>query len=189
MSVRVFCVFLCISGCFRGSSAGIQNITKKPGDDVTLMCEDPEKKEISLLECRRKDSEIVFLFKDGRPIPSVTDESFRNRVFLKDSQMKDGDLSVVLKNVTINDSGTYKCGVLHGNDPSGDPLILICTIHLSVVPPGDPSPGHEDGGSRGLLGLIALPVLAVVLVLLLWIYKKKSRRFSGESSDKKIDDL
>uniref|UniRef100_A0A3P9JQB7 Ig-like domain-containing protein n=1 Tax=Oryzias latipes TaxID=8090 RepID=A0A3P9JQB7_ORYLA len=119
------------------SPAGIQIIRKKPGDDVTLMCRDPEYMEdSSLLEWRRKDSKILFLFKDGRPFPYDTHESFRNRVFLKDSQVKDGDLSVVLKNVTMKDTGTYECRVIHENDPQRK-LILISTIRLSVVPPGE----------------------------------------------------
>uniref|UniRef100_A0A3P9JT47 Ig-like domain-containing protein n=1 Tax=Oryzias latipes TaxID=8090 RepID=A0A3P9JT47_ORYLA len=121
-----------------------KNIVKKPGDDVTLMCRDPEyKKEIlTVLEWRRNDSEILFVFRDGQPSPSVTHESFRNRVFLNESQMKDGDLSVVLKNVTMNDSGTYVCRVRHEYDPQRE-LKLISTVRLSVVPPGDPSPGEQ----------------------------------------------
>uniref|UniRef100_A0A8C7WWI6 Ig-like domain-containing protein n=1 Tax=Oryzias sinensis TaxID=183150 RepID=A0A8C7WWI6_9TELE len=159
------------------SPAGIQIIRKKPGDDVTLMCRDPEYMEdSSLLEWRRKDSKILFLFKDGRPFPYDTHESFRNRVFLKDSQVKDGDLSVVLKNVTMKDTGTYECRVIHENDPQRK-LILISTIHLSVDLP-------EQGG------LIAGGITGIVLAVLipaagLWIYRKKKgpkKSFSGSNN-------
>uniref|UniRef100_A0A3P9IL18 Ig-like domain-containing protein n=1 Tax=Oryzias latipes TaxID=8090 RepID=A0A3P9IL18_ORYLA len=122
------------------SPADEQNITARPGDDVTLMCRDPEYEKISLLEWRRKDSEILFVFRDGRPLPAVTHEFYENRVFLNDRQMKDGDLSVVLKNVTMNDTGTYECKIRHENDPPLDPLQLSSTIHLSVVPPGPSAP-------------------------------------------------
>uniref|UniRef100_A0A3P9JTM0 Ig-like domain-containing protein n=1 Tax=Oryzias latipes TaxID=8090 RepID=A0A3P9JTM0_ORYLA len=155
-------------------------ITAEPGGNVTLPCRTEKNDKLVVLEWTRDNlgTKNVFVLRDGRPFPARQHESFRNRVFLKDSLMKDGDLSVVLKNVRIYDSGTYQCKVLHENDPQRE-LNLISIIHLSVVPPGDPSPGEQ----------CLCSFLAVVLVLLLWIYKKKSRRFSGESSDKKMDDL
>uniref|UniRef100_A0A3B3BNX7 Ig-like domain-containing protein n=1 Tax=Oryzias melastigma TaxID=30732 RepID=A0A3B3BNX7_ORYME len=86
-------------------------ITAESGDDVTLRCEDTEINQIFLLEWTKPNlqgEETVFLYRnDG--ILLDQDKSFRNRVFLNNSQMKDGDLSVVLENVTIEDSGTYQC--------------------------------------------------------------------------------
>ncbi|CAG6011920.1 unnamed protein product [Menidia menidia] len=35
-------------------------------------------------------------------------QTFRNRVDLQDRQMKDGDVSLTLKDVTVNDTGTYQ---------------------------------------------------------------------------------
>ncbi|XP_023821687.1 myelin protein P0-like isoform X2 [Oryzias latipes] len=164
-------VLLLLCGSAESTTPDIQ-IKKKPGDNVTLMCEDPEyKKDSSLLEWRRNDSKILFLFKDGRPSPYDPHESFRNRVFLNDSQMKDGNLSVVLKNVTMNDTGTYQCNVTHENK---DPLKLISTVHLSVVPSGGLSHG-------GIIGIV-LSVLAAAVVLVVGLWNSKKKKGPNQSS-------
>uniref|UniRef100_A0A3P9IL63 Ig-like domain-containing protein n=1 Tax=Oryzias latipes TaxID=8090 RepID=A0A3P9IL63_ORYLA len=113
------------------SPAGLE-ITKEPGEDVTLTCRTEENDKLVVLEWTRDNlgTKNVFVFRDGRPFPARQHESFRNRVFLKDNQIKDGDLSVVLKNVRIDDSGTYQCKVLHENDPQRE-LNLISIIHLT----------------------------------------------------------
>ncbi|RVE60897.1 hypothetical protein OJAV_G00185860 [Oryzias javanicus] len=184
-------VFVALLGIFGGCSAGL-NITAEPGQDVILRCEDPGNNKIILLEWSKKDlvKKKMFVIRNGRPLPADQHESFKNRVYLLQSDMKDGDLSVVLKNVTVNDTGTYECRVLQQDDPLGSPLKLISSINLQVSPPGkDDEDGVKDGTSRGLLGLIVLPVLVVVLVLVLWIYRKKSRGSPAESSDKQMDEL
>uniref|UniRef100_A0A3P9JQK7 Ig-like domain-containing protein n=1 Tax=Oryzias latipes TaxID=8090 RepID=A0A3P9JQK7_ORYLA len=144
------------------SPADKQIIRKNPGDDVTLMCEDPEFKKIRLLSWRREDSKIVFMFRDGRPSPSDQHDSYRNRVFLKDSErMKDGDLSVVLKNVRMKDNGTYECRVLHVNGSHRE-MKTISTVRLFVVTPDVPSPVQE--GSLGLFWQFLL-LLSFLLLL------------------------
>ena len=47
--------------------------------------------------------------------------------------MKDGDVSVILKNVTINDTGTYECRV----SVIGNGLELMNTINLKVEDSGE----------------------------------------------------
>ncbi|XP_024116427.1 uncharacterized protein LOC112138093 [Oryzias melastigma] len=174
---------------FFSSPADLQNITAEPGQDVTLRCKDLQIGKIALLLWSKDDLEEMnmFVIRNGRPLPADQHKSFRNRVFLKNSQMKDGDLSVVLKNVTVDDTGTYECRVRLENDPQRNRK-LISTINLSVIPPGDKGE-DEDGVGRGLLGLMVLPVLVVVLVVVLWICRKKSRGFPAESSDKPTEDL
>lgn len=89
-------------------------ITKKPGDNVLLHCKDPTNDSIGRLEWIRPDllpDGYVFYFKDGRPYKGFPRKIFRDRVELSEPQMKDGDVSVVLRNVTANDTGTYVCNV------------------------------------------------------------------------------
>lgn len=48
---------------------------------------------------------------EGRPHPKHQHESFHGRVDLVRRQMNASDVSLVLRNVTSNDSGTYECRV------------------------------------------------------------------------------
>ncbi|XP_036072712.1 V-set domain containing T-cell activation inhibitor 1-like [Oryzias melastigma] len=183
-------LFILVGLSVSGTS-DLKNITAEPGDNITLTCEDPENKIITL-EWSRSDlqeGECVFSYRSGGVNLDDQHESFQNRVFLKDPQMKNGNLSVVLKNVKINDSGTYMCRIKQQNGPHGE-MKIISTINLQVSPPGEED-GRGDKGklrevkkedvggvSRGRLGLIPVPGLllllaVVVLAVLLWIYKKK----------------
>uniref|UniRef100_A0A669ENG8 Immunoglobulin V-set domain-containing protein n=1 Tax=Oreochromis niloticus TaxID=8128 RepID=A0A669ENG8_ORENI len=61
-------------------------------------------------------------------------QSFMNRVDLHDRQMTDGDVSLILKDVTPDDTGTYKCRVFM----RGTYTEHISIIYLYVVdPPGE----------------------------------------------------
>ncbi|KAL4008420.1 hypothetical protein ACER0C_002272 [Sarotherodon galilaeus] len=113
-----------------------KNITAESGQDVTLTCRAPNNNPISVLKWSRADlgDEYILLYKDEQFVPDDQHPSFKNRVDLQDRQMKDGDVSLILKDVTINDTGTYKCVVILGG--GGRPK-LTSIITLSVVPPGE----------------------------------------------------
>nr|XP_024655106.1 coxsackievirus and adenovirus receptor-like [Maylandia zebra] len=114
-----------------------KSITAESGQNVTLPCR--ALNTIIGVEWSKPDlnEEYVLLHRDGHFDPASQHPSFKNRVDLQDRQMKDGDVSLILKDVTTNDTGTYECriresksrGILEGG-PSN-------IIYLHVVPPGE----------------------------------------------------
>uniref|UniRef100_A0A3P8QLE3 Ig-like domain-containing protein n=1 Tax=Astatotilapia calliptera TaxID=8154 RepID=A0A3P8QLE3_ASTCA len=98
--------------------------------NVTLPCR-ASNKNIIILEWSRADlgTQHVVVYRDGQFAPDDQHPSFKNRVDLQDRQMKDGDVSLILNNVTTADSGTYECRVLRGEIHSWE----LNIIYLSVV--------------------------------------------------------
>ncbi|CAI5671509.1 unnamed protein product [Oreochromis niloticus] len=88
-------------------------ITAESGQDVTLTCQAPNNN-FKGVTWSRVDllPECVLMYQDGHFVPDNQHSSFKNRVDLQDRQMKDGDMSLILKDVTINDAGIYHCDVL-----------------------------------------------------------------------------
>ncbi|XP_015224757.1 PREDICTED: coxsackievirus and adenovirus receptor homolog, partial [Cyprinodon variegatus] len=99
-----------VSVYFAFSSADKQ---AKPGQTVILPCKTADSQPALAVEWRRSDleSEYVLLFRDDRTDAGNQHPSYKNRTDLQDRQMKNGDVSLVLKNVTTNDTGTYECKV------------------------------------------------------------------------------
>ncbi|XP_039463655.1 CD226 antigen-like [Oreochromis aureus] len=154
-----------------------QIITMKPGQDVNLTCEAPNNNNIIIVEWSRadlKEHECVLFYRDGHFLPDHQHPSFKHRVDLQDRQMKDGDVSLILRNVMINDTGTYKCHV----QKDGDSIKLISSIYLSVVVPpgqtgGDGQDGGKEAGSVGMIvGLSICAVLLVAAVVGFFMYRK-----------------
>ncbi|XP_067381530.1 coxsackievirus and adenovirus receptor homolog [Channa argus] len=132
----------------------------KTGEDVLLQCQAPRGAAIELIEWIRPDLKsdgYVFFYRDDHSYENYQHPSFQGRVELKNPQLQDGDASVILKNVTINDTGTFECFVGNqGSEPQ-----LISTITVTVPPPGDAA-GHKneepDGNNRGHVGLAVVKV-------------------------------
>uniref|UniRef100_A0A669BRD5 Ig-like domain-containing protein n=1 Tax=Oreochromis niloticus TaxID=8128 RepID=A0A669BRD5_ORENI len=113
-----------------------KTITAESGQDVTLTCRAPNNN-IRGVQWRRDDlkADYVFLYWDGQFVPDYRHRSFKNRVDLQNRQMKDGDVSLILNNVTIDDAGTYKCHIFIRETGCWQ---LINSISLRVVvPPGE----------------------------------------------------
>ncbi|XP_026206221.2 matrix remodeling-associated protein 8-like isoform X1 [Anabas testudineus] len=95
-------------------------ITVKSGDRVTLPCRGYSRSTVTAVKWIRPDLEQaghVFMFQDGRSVIRYPDNQhpyYENWVELKDTEMKNGDVSLIIKNVTTSDSGTYECYVNQG---------------------------------------------------------------------------
>ncbi|XP_047241594.1 immunoglobulin superfamily member 10-like isoform X4 [Girardinichthys multiradiatus] len=149
-TLLVFCSFMAVS-------ADQKIISAKHGEEVILPCRPAEKKDVLVVEWTRTDLEsdqFVLLYKSKQVDPEVQSPSFKNRVDLKD--VKNGDVSLVLKKVTTDDTGRYECRVDQGGHDcskrSNQDTDLISIIDLMVQPKPFPS------------WAIALLVLLVLIV-------------------------
>ncbi|XP_045929429.1 butyrophilin-like protein 1 isoform X1 [Micropterus dolomieu] len=135
-----------------------------PGDDATLPCQ-VHRAPIRAVEWTRTDPESpVLFFRDGH-----TDTPFKGRVQLLDRDLKDGDVSLILKNVSSSDAGTYECRVAAGRSRSKRALIEeppIRRIRLEVPDPGPRSGDTEDADYRLYAGLAAAAAAAAAAVCL-----------------------
>uniref|UniRef100_A0A669C4A7 Ig-like domain-containing protein n=1 Tax=Oreochromis niloticus TaxID=8128 RepID=A0A669C4A7_ORENI len=154
----------------------------KSGQDVTLTCRAPNSILITAVKWSRTDlePEFVLLFQDSLFVTDNQHPTFKNRVDLQDRQMKDGDVSLILKDVTTADSGTYECRIfMRGtNHKDSKP---ISRVTLSVTPPGKAGGDTEDEGKKdGSVGLIVgLTVPAVLLLAIVGILIYKKTQFCG----------
>ncbi|XP_026005809.1 programmed cell death 1 ligand 1-like [Astatotilapia calliptera] len=170
------CSTLLIVGVFVFVSADQQTIRAEPGQkNVTLPCRAPNNSSsITGVEWSRADlgDEYVLLYRDDQLDPTNQHPSFKNRVDLQDRQMKDGDVSLILKDVMINDAGTYECeAFIRGTNVRkranlvGEPISIV---KLKVDPPG-PSVGL-------IVGLIVPAVLLLVAAAVGFLIYRKHKR-------------
>ncbi|CAI5660591.1 V-set domain containing T-cell activation inhibitor 1 isoform X2 [Oreochromis niloticus] len=148
-------------------SPDTEKITVESGQNATLPCR-AQNNNIEVVEWSRadlKDKQYVLLYRDEQFDRTKQHPSFSNRVVLRDRQMKDGDVSFILKNVTTADAGKYECHVLLSGTNRKKRSVYdtkpIKFVDLSVDPPG------QTGGAVGLKdGLSPFAVLLVAAVIL-----------------------
>ncbi|XP_039462217.1 myelin-oligodendrocyte glycoprotein-like [Oreochromis aureus] len=106
--------FLLISSLISATTSLQQDVQAKLGADVTLQCQITKQEIISVLKWSRADLNTdgyVYFYRNKRSYENYQHPSFHGRVKLRDPEMKDGDVSLILKNVTFNDTGMYECHV------------------------------------------------------------------------------
>uniref|UniRef100_A0A3B5KR38 Ig-like domain-containing protein n=1 Tax=Xiphophorus couchianus TaxID=32473 RepID=A0A3B5KR38_9TELE len=114
-------------------------------------------------------SEYVLLYRNDQLDLENQHVMFKDRVDLQDRQMKDGNVSLVLKNVTTDDGGAYECRIIQTETNSRRKTIII--INLIVT-----SPGNRDGPA-GLIGLVV--PLVILLPLVIIVVYRNHEKLSG----------
>ncbi|KAL3984126.1 GTP-binding protein SAR1 [Sarotherodon galilaeus] len=172
MSAGTLMLRLCLgllSVCVPLGSAVQINITAEHGKKVILPCQVPNNsKPIVAVEWSRPDLEpdFVLFYRDGHFDSFYQHPSFKNHVYLQDSEMKHGNVSLILENAMTDDEGIYECRVRtrmgHRKRAhlSSDP---IGTINMTVVPSanigGNTENGGKEDGARGDPALICIALL------------------------------
>ncbi|KAK2863447.1 hypothetical protein Q5P01_002980 [Channa striata] len=166
--------------------AGQLNITAHPGENITLPCQASISTPVIAVEWTRPDltpSQYVFLFRGQHIVQTFQHPSFVDRVDLLDRQMKDGNLSLSLRNVTSSDRGTYECRVKEKEERrimrgviKSDPINVV---RLTVTDSDLTHDGinKDEGGFRGRLaaGLTSAVVLLLLLAVVSFvIYRKRT---------------
>ncbi|XP_028462196.1 tyrosine-protein kinase-like otk [Perca flavescens] len=163
-------------------------VVVRPGDDVILPCQsaDPSIRAVKWSRADLKHPEYVLLNIDGQLNTTHQNPSFKGRVELVYRKLKNGDVSLILKNVNINDNGTYECrfasGGLRRKKRSNIDSEPIRIIHLQVR-----DSGYKDGNSSPVgqyFGLAAVSVAAGVVLLAavvgVLIYRRHKNKRSGQ---------
>ncbi|CAI5660232.1 unnamed protein product [Oreochromis niloticus] len=163
------------------------NITAETGQNVNLSCRANNNNLVTFLEWSKNGLRkgYLLLYRDERFDLENQHPSFKNRVDLQDRQMKDGDVSLILKNVTLDDRGRYECRVetkinrRKRANQDDDPVIVIS---LNVVPPGQTGGHTEDGrmkergsekiGRHSSVGVAVSAVLLLGGIVVFLIYRK-----------------
>ncbi|XP_038586531.1 programmed cell death 1 ligand 1-like isoform X4 [Micropterus salmoides] len=129
-------VYLFVFLLARLSPASSDVVRVKPGDDVILPCRRAGEASIRAVEWTRPDlePETVLFYRDGRSVKTQQHPSFKDRVQLVDRELKDGDVSLILKNVSSNDAGTYECRVATGG--SRRKRAIIKTEPIRIISAG-----------------------------------------------------
>ncbi|KAM4713775.1 coxsackievirus and adenovirus receptor homolog [Anableps anableps] len=84
------------------------------GSDALLPCRAPGGAAVTVLEWTKDGlppDQYVYLHRNNRPYENYQHPSFRGRV-TGPSSTRAGDASVVLRNATLEDAGSYRCRVL-----------------------------------------------------------------------------
>uniref|UniRef100_A0A3B5QVV2 Ig-like domain-containing protein n=1 Tax=Xiphophorus maculatus TaxID=8083 RepID=A0A3B5QVV2_XIPMA len=129
-------LLLPVSFAARGLST---NITAEVGQETFLPCRSPDNKPVIAVEWIRSDlgSEYVLLYRNRKINLENQHVMFKDRVDLQDRQMKDGNVSLVLKNVTTDDRGAYECRIIQTETNSRTETVFIINLDVLLPPPGE----------------------------------------------------
>lgn len=123
--------------------SGQDEVQVEAGADATLDCQGPTEGTITVIAWNKRGMQTdgyVFFYREDRPYKAYQHPSFQGRVELGDPQMKGGNMSIILHNTTVNDTGTYECHISYQSGSGRDKRVtpeIISEISLKVVHAGE----------------------------------------------------
>ncbi|XP_078791972.1 myelin-oligodendrocyte glycoprotein-like isoform X3 [Oryzias latipes] len=156
-------------------------IIAAPGDDVILPCRLDSQEDLQdhSVEWIKEDMKrFVYLYSDGQTITEHMNESLIPRVSLDQDGLKRGDVTLKIRNVSLQDEGKYRCFIPGKNfretvqlvvEPNGVRAPTMETSQVDIISTPDPG-GDRIWISRSrpalwiLLGLFPSVILSGVCV-------------------------
>ncbi|XP_043954427.1 uncharacterized protein LOC122820849 [Gambusia affinis] len=150
------------------------------GQAVTLPCRAPNMVDpIKYLEWSRPDQKMsyIILYRDPNFYPDFQDRAFRDRADLLDKEMKEGQVSLVLRNTSAADSGVYECRVVQAVRNRQKRSVLIAepnmVIKLRVSPEYQI---HDDDGAAA----------AAAAAGAAWLDRRRNQDEDGDDDDDEV---
>lgn len=169
-----------------GAQASGQVFRPHLGQNITLTCQVSNNATIVAAWWARRDlkSEYVFYYRDGQSDTDIQHPSFQSRVVLAEGELKDGNLSVVLMNVSSSDYGEYTCGFKEHKEGTVVKNEFTCNITLTKPGAGG---GNFPRGHVGL-GVAAVLLVAAVVFVAVQIYRRPVIKKPELSADDESED-
>ncbi|XP_039678398.1 CD276 antigen homolog isoform X2 [Perca fluviatilis] len=124
--------------------AVVMEVPVRLGDDVILPCQaaDPSICHVEWTRADLKPDTILSYRVEGSVLTILHPKYKEDKVELVEKDLKKGNMSLVLKNVSTTDQGTYKCRVTSGGSMRTNTTVLpwktITIIRLQVTEPAGP---------------------------------------------------
>ncbi|XP_073330988.1 programmed cell death 1 ligand 1-like [Pagrus major] len=168
MASLVFLLFLLYEAA---SETEVKVGPEELGKNVTLQC-NASNINIKAVEWTRSDlvdPEYVLYYSNGHYDKTFQHSSFKGRVQLVDGDLKNGNVSLILKNVSREDVGTYECRVVTAGSRRKKRALRtepISTVQLQVTEdqngdtngPNTNGPNNNGANNNGANNNISTPL-------------------------------
>uniref|UniRef100_A0A3B4F3E3 Ig-like domain-containing protein n=1 Tax=Pundamilia nyererei TaxID=303518 RepID=A0A3B4F3E3_9CICH len=142
-------------------------VTAICGQDVVLPCQDTTASPVMLVQWRKStiSSCYLYLFRNLRSYDNYQCDMFKGRVKPLEPSVGNANWSVILRNVSVADTGLYMCEITARNTKTGQNHV-VSEGRVNVTVAHSPQPRGRPGI---IAALILLLTVIVVLCGVVWI--------------------
>lgn len=162
-------------------------VTAICGQDVVLHCQDTTASPVAVVQWRKStvSSCYLYLFRHLRSYDNHQCDMFKGRVKLLEPSVGNANWSVILRNVSVADTGLYTCKIIARNTTTGQIVVSEGHVNLTVSELTT-APFSHSPQPRGRPGIIAALILLLTVIAVLcgvvWIRaNQKHKTPEGET--------